>query len=1363
MTLLIGLMPLFSLAQKNSPVVYNTPQAGNPIIPGYFADPTVRKFGDTYYIYATTDGNGAGFGPSQVWSSKDFVNWTLMSMNWPTTHWYWAPDAWEYNGSYYLLYCQPCTLHLGKGTTPRGPWHNVLGAEDAVFMPDQFVKNCITLDGQHFIDDDGKIYLYFGTWGIYPGFGCGVVQLDEHLSLTDNKRLIVNTEATEFFEAPFVIKQHGIYFLTYSAGSCHDDTYRVKYAISREGPMGPYESPENNCILKTNADGTIHGPGHHSILEENGKFYIIYHRHDNPHSTKGMHRQIAADEIKFNPDGTIDLIEGSHEGIGNLQPLTTEENIAFGKPVTASSYYNEDYKPEYAVDDNNGTLWRPKSCQEEWLQIDLESPKKISRIWIQFELPTNYYQYYVETSLDGKKWEMFSDKRHNTLSGSPLVEYGNAEARYVRLTFTGAEKRGISAALWNIKVFESSHTDPPQLLIGMTGNSFSGHQWLNHAGMLGQSFKTVTGEVSSTVKGGKSCVSMAPHSQLISQFSMPASFNNGGDWTLSYKIYGTESHALGNYVFWGQKPMLHIPPKKSLSTEEKWRQVAILCQGERATVYLDSIMIGNYKIKSDRKYAISASSNAVKSGEEGPRMILTSGDQVVQITDIRLYNWAQELAEIAFDATTPIPEMATTEIPAPQGLLVDIDASDYSAGSSVKEIANRAGQGMFQSEGDGIPVILKNNRAAFYFNGSGGLISDFSLPSNMADNAPYTISAWILNSETEEHETVVDLWPTGEDGEQGRITFGNGFNNDSGISFHNGSHENIGLNDYRGSELWHHWTICFDGHYERVYRDGEMIYEKNLKLRMLPNQYVSIGQSGNGDWKFKGYLGAVKIYDIPLSESQIKQEALVPPQNKYLFRLTMSDVSRGLWKNQGAWEGKALIETLAEEEGKIALKGAVTVEDINARHQVQGIVFTTQYPEGTTQKLRLISWRDWAIEATPSGFSIQGQEIPVKNPSAWNHIVLQAQENQEWAVWINGKKECSIHVSLPPNPTSLTIGEESGGTVIGEISIYGTCISDSEATAFYDNFQKNDLAQYHFKLEAQPITPDYVRLKVIDEQGKTLSPGPVLFQFIHGQETSRWDGTPEYLFKIEDKNPRHIETFSVAVKDLHGNMNNQIPSVTVSMSPNNFSLLQDNFDTDKDYHSDFETTLWDGLFGFQAEEITAKSQNGSLTLASKDRNFNASEKNYGPLLYKEVTGDFVVQIRVTDYTGFRDGQTVAYLEGGLMALSENERGMIQLVQLGVFPHYNQGNILTNIKEFDRIQFSNMFGKDANMYLQIEKSGDYFYLRTSPDGITWEEMPHSPVYRPDLSGKPLKVGPFQVTYTNGFGTVEFDDFKLWQRR
>ena len=68
---------------------FDAPGNFNPIVPGYFADPTIEKFGDTYYLYATTDGNGGGRGPATVWVSKDFVNWVLVPMNWPTTPFYW--------------------------------------------------------------------------------------------------------------------------------------------------------------------------------------------------------------------------------------------------------------------------------------------------------------------------------------------------------------------------------------------------------------------------------------------------------------------------------------------------------------------------------------------------------------------------------------------------------------------------------------------------------------------------------------------------------------------------------------------------------------------------------------------------------------------------------------------------------------------------------------------------------------------------------------------------------------------------------------------------------------------------------------------------------------------------------------------------------------------------------------------------------------------------------------------------------------------------------------------------------------------------------------------------------------------------
>ena len=62
----IGVLVCCSLGMSAQQKAYDAPSTGNPILPGYFADPTIKKFGDTYYIYATTDGSGAGFGPAQV-------------------------------------------------------------------------------------------------------------------------------------------------------------------------------------------------------------------------------------------------------------------------------------------------------------------------------------------------------------------------------------------------------------------------------------------------------------------------------------------------------------------------------------------------------------------------------------------------------------------------------------------------------------------------------------------------------------------------------------------------------------------------------------------------------------------------------------------------------------------------------------------------------------------------------------------------------------------------------------------------------------------------------------------------------------------------------------------------------------------------------------------------------------------------------------------------------------------------------------------------------------------------------------------------------------------------------------------------
>ena len=496
-------------------VAYNAPGALNPIIPGYFADPTIKKFGDTYYVYATTDGSGAGFGPAQLWQSQDLVNWTLMPMNWPDSHWIWAPDV-LYNQNddkYYYVYCQPCQIHVGMGETPRGPWQNILGESEAVLVPDRFVTNAITLDGQTFVDDDGSIYMYWGTWGIYDGFGCGAGKLTPDMKSFTETRLIPNTEATDFFEAPFVFKKDGVYYFMYSSGSCHDHTYRVQYATA-DKPLGPYTY--QGCILETNDDGTIHGPGHHSLLNEGDDWYIVYHRHDNPHSNRGFHRQICIDKMEFDENGKILPVKPTHEGVPNLGINTLKgKNLAFGKKVNASSYYDDNFKPEYAVDDNNGTLWRPKGMDQEWLEIDLGKNEQIRSIWTQWEYGTQFYQYLIETSKDGKNWEIFSDKRDNRLAGSPMVDFGDKEARFVRIISTGGEKSGFNGAIWNVKIFDTIEDSLPQQWVGITGNDWDGREWKNSQGQLGGSFQLIEGKVNTTRKDGRNAIIMDPGTTLL--------------------------------------------------------------------------------------------------------------------------------------------------------------------------------------------------------------------------------------------------------------------------------------------------------------------------------------------------------------------------------------------------------------------------------------------------------------------------------------------------------------------------------------------------------------------------------------------------------------------------------------------------------------------------------------------------------------------------------------------------------------------------------------------------------------------------------------------------------------------------------
>lgn len=460
---------------------YDAPGMGNPIVPGYFADPTVRKFGDTYYLYATTDGIKLASGEPQVWISKDFVNWYNYEMEIDLPDGLtncWAPDVLKGDdGKYYYFMgnCQfGCNIYGYVSDSPMGSWKPV--NEGRPVIPVGTGKEHLpALDAQFVQTKEGKISAWFGTWCTSFG-GLGWAELDPLNLNIEKEGYIPLEQLPHVFEAPYPLKRNGKWFMMYSSGDCRLSSYAVHYAWA-DSLYGPYQYGENNPILSSSEDGTIDSPGHHSVIEEDGVYYILYHRHDNPHSSGGEFRQICADRLIFPDDYTIGKIKPSHAGVGYLAENSIPyKNLAFRARTSASSFYHlsfpptlfetngveHSFLPEYATDDNNGTLWKAgNGILPQSLTIDLGEKKKIKRIMTQFEYPTFYYQYKWEVSVDGTNWTLFSDKTSNRRSGSPIIDDGDVEIRYLRITVTGTEKAGMYAAIWNIKIYDHLFEIPP--------------------------------------------------------------------------------------------------------------------------------------------------------------------------------------------------------------------------------------------------------------------------------------------------------------------------------------------------------------------------------------------------------------------------------------------------------------------------------------------------------------------------------------------------------------------------------------------------------------------------------------------------------------------------------------------------------------------------------------------------------------------------------------------------------------------------------------------------------------------------------------------------------------------------------------
>ncbi|HEY8964839.1 MAG TPA: family 43 glycosylhydrolase, partial [Candidatus Methylacidiphilales bacterium] len=410
-------MPLPPLAAQTAATDAKS-NFGQALIPDMVADPSICDIDGTFYCYATTDGWGKGLsssGTPVVWTSKDFLNWSFEGSSFPSDFdmKYWAPSSIvPKGGKYYSFPTLDGKIGVVTADSPLGPFLAPDGSHVTKEHHQNYPINPDTIDAEVFVDDDGQAYM---VWQLRH-----MVKLKPDLLSPDGPTVTVPTKRQGYTEGPYLTKRNGIYYYFYTLGG--DEAYHYAYMMSRTSPLGPWEAPEEDIIATTDHDAKVFGPGHGCFFHPQGsdQWYFVYLEY----GRGGTTRQIYADKLNFNADGTIQPVKLTKEGVGALRPDTeTTPNLALGCVATASSTLGnapvrprqdrtldrvETFAPANAVDGLNGSRWMAApSDKQPWFQVDLGEPRDIVRTEAYFVKPAAGHAYRLEWSLDGQDWQPY--------------------------------------------------------------------------------------------------------------------------------------------------------------------------------------------------------------------------------------------------------------------------------------------------------------------------------------------------------------------------------------------------------------------------------------------------------------------------------------------------------------------------------------------------------------------------------------------------------------------------------------------------------------------------------------------------------------------------------------------------------------------------------------------------------------------------------------------------------------------------------------------------------------------------------------------------------------------------------------------
>ena len=410
------------------------------------ADPTMVVYKGEYYLFASKSGG--------YFHSTDLINWDLITTKDLPLEDY-APAAVVMKDTLYFMASAGAPVKIYKTANPKSGKWQVANAAFPIGM----------IDPDLFVDDDGRLYFYYGCSNINPLYA---VELDaktlnpigKSVALFNSKKDIHGwerrgdyhtVEGNPWMEGSWMTKRNDKYYLQYSAPGTEFKSFNDGLYIS-DKPLGPFTLAKHNPI-SYKPEGFIASAGHSSTFQD--KYGNYWHVSTMTISVKHMfERRLGLFPTFFDKDGEMYVYTGFGDFPFKLptKKITSPDELfpkwmllSYNKPVEVSSEL-VGHPKSYATDEEIRTYWSAQTGNKgEWITMDLQKSCTVNAVQINYaennmklfgRSPDIYYQYLLEYSSDNKTWKTLADKTKNTTDAPhDYIELKTpVKARYIRLT-----------------------------------------------------------------------------------------------------------------------------------------------------------------------------------------------------------------------------------------------------------------------------------------------------------------------------------------------------------------------------------------------------------------------------------------------------------------------------------------------------------------------------------------------------------------------------------------------------------------------------------------------------------------------------------------------------------------------------------------------------------------------------------------------------------------------------------------------------------------------------------------------------------------------------------------------------------------